>query len=85
LLAALGDVALDPPALHVADQRADEDVGIRGVADGEGCDRLSKRVDDVRVPLAISQHASLVHAGLAVVGHRARRERGDDRVEVGVG
>ena len=40
---------------------------------------LAQRVDDVgRSARARRQHAGLVDAGLAVVGHRGRRERRDD-------
>ena len=42
-------------------------------------------LDDLCVALAMGEHASLVHAGLAVVGHRVRRQRGNHGVEVGVG
>ena len=48
LVAAGGDVALDPLALHGADQRADGDVRVRGIADREGADLLAQRLDDLR-------------------------------------
>src|SRR5207302_2937576 len=70
LLAARRDVTLDALALDLADERADEDFRIGGIAHREPGDLLSERPPHPALARARRQHPGLVRAGLPVVAHR---------------
>ena len=78
------EVALDPLALALGDERPDLGGGVGGIADLHGADRGRERLVDLGLAAAGHEDAGLGEAGLAVVHDGAGEQHRDGLVEVGV-